>query len=279
MTDDARYAAEAEPGIRRVAPPGSVVLVRRGMSLQAAYNAMLDEAAAMPGVDGLVLLHQDVELHDPAFGAALTTMLAEPGVAIVGVNGRRGAVGLREPGSAYVGHVCWGGPFEGPPAAGAAPVEVELVDGMLLALSPWAVRELRFDLAFEPTFHLYDRDICFQARARGRRVLVAETHVTHHFRRSALPSRADFVEALLLLERKWQPGGADPATPVESAAPPPADSEVAELRLRVRRMEESVTWARFVAASDRTYRLLGGRDSRRGRALAAALRSVGRGGE
>lgn len=233
VTDDDRYAAEAERGIRRVAPPGAPVLVRRGMSLQAAYNEMLDEAASIPGLDGLVLLHQDVELHDPAFCDAVARALAEPQVAIVGVHGRRGAVGMREPGSAVVGDVLWGGAFEQPPAPDDTTVEVEFVDGMLLALSPWAIRELRFDLRFEPHFHLYDRDVCFQARARGQRVLVMTTHVTHHFRRHALASRAQFVEALLVLQRKWSfdPGGDAPVP----SPPPPAERTLGGLLRRLGR--------------------------------------------
>ena len=205
VTDPDRYATQARRGIDRVAPAGSPVLVRHGMRLQDAGNDMLDEAARIPGLDGLVLLHQDVELHDPAVATQLLDALALPGVAIVGVHGRRGAVGLQEPGSTEVGHVCFGGAFDEPPAEGQPPIEVEFVDGMLLAFSPWAIRELRLDPAFAPHFHLYDRDLCFQARARGRRVMVVTTHVTHHFRRRALPSREAFVQAQLLLHRTWVP--------------------------------------------------------------------------
>lgn len=203
VTDPERYAAQALRGIRRVAPPGSPVLTRHDLSLQDAANAMLDEASAMPGLQGLVLLHQDVELHDPGVAAELLAALALPDVAIVGVHGRRGAAQLQEPGSVEVGHVGYGGPFDEAPPPGQVPVEVEFVDGMLLAFSPWAVRELRLDPAFAPTFHLYDRDVCFQARARGRRVLVVTTHVTHHFTRRALPDREEFVAAQLLLHRTW----------------------------------------------------------------------------
>jgi GT2 family glycosyltransferase len=205
VTDEDRYAAEAAVGIRRVAPPGSLVLTRRGASVQATYNELLDEAASTDGVEGLVLVHQDVELHDPSFCAAVRRALALPDVAIVGVDGRRGAAGLAEPRSAQVGTMLYGGAFDEPPVPDDAPVDVEFVDGALMAFSPWAIRALRFDRRFEPYFHLYDRDICFQARAQGRRVVVVTTHVTHHFRRDALASREDFVEALSALHRKWAP--------------------------------------------------------------------------
>lgn len=285
VTDDDRYAAEALRGIRRVAPPDAVVLVRRGMSLQQAYNEMLDEAAALPGIEGLVLLHQDLELHDADFCEAVGRALAEPDVALVGLQGRRGAVGLREPGSAVIGDVRWGGPFDGPPSPEHNAVEVELADGMLLAFSPWAICELRLDRRFEPHFHLYDRDLCFQARSRGKRVLVIATDATHHFRRAALPSRQDFVEALVVLERKWAPSpggepGTSPPVEVESVGPEPAidPAEVEQLRRRVQRIDESVTWSMLNAAGDRTYRALGGRTSRGGRALSGLLRKVGRRG-
>lgn len=266
VTDADRHRRQARQGIGRVAPQATV-WERHGMSLVAAYNDLLDEAARTPGVEALVLLHQDLELHDPDFEARLREALAHDDVALVGLHGRRGTDGLTEPGSEIVGHVRTGGPWEGPPTP-APPVDVDLADGMLLAFSPWAIRELRFDPRFEQTFHLYDRDICLQARAHGRRVQVITTDATHHFRRSALDAPEDFVEALVLLHRTWEPASA-------TGAPAVVDDELVQLRRRVRRMDGSVTWNALTVVSDRTYRLLGGRDAPGGRALGATLRAVG----
>jgi hypothetical protein len=58
--------------------------------------------------------------------------------------------------------------------------DVDSVDGLLMALSPWAARELRFDDQSFTGFHGYDADICFQARAAGRRVVVEELALVHH---------------------------------------------------------------------------------------------------
>ena len=59
------YARCAEPGIRRAAEPDSVVLARRSAgTLFENYNALLDEAAALPGLEALVLVHQDTEIVD-----------------------------------------------------------------------------------------------------------------------------------------------------------------------------------------------------------------------
>jgi GT2 family glycosyltransferase len=58
--------------------------------------------------------------------------------------------------------------------------DVDSVDGLLMVLSPWAVRTLRFDERSFHGFHGYDADICFQARAAGKRVVVEELAVVHH---------------------------------------------------------------------------------------------------
>ena len=58
--------------------------------------------------------------------------------------------------------------------------DVDAVDGLLLVLSPWAVRNLRFDADRFDHFHGYDVDFCFQARAAGRRVVVDDIELLHH---------------------------------------------------------------------------------------------------
>ncbi len=88
----------------------------------------------------------------------------------------------------------------------AAQIDSLHLRGCLGGHRPRRIRDQRFDLGLEPFFHLYDRDICFQARSRGHRVVVVETHATHHFRRGGLASREDFVQALLYLNRKWATG-------------------------------------------------------------------------
>ena len=55
------------------------------------------------------------------------------------------------------------GPQRGPP-----PAEVDTLDGQLLVLSPWAVRNVRFDESLL-LGHGYDLDFCLQVRAAGRK--------------------------------------------------------------------------------------------------------------
>ncbi len=75
----------ARPGIDRVAEPDSVVLEHSSTgTLFEAYNALLDRAAQLPGLEALVLVHQDAELVSPDFCATVRRTLADPDVALVG---------------------------------------------------------------------------------------------------------------------------------------------------------------------------------------------------
>jgi methionine biosynthesis protein MetW len=88
---------------------------------------------------------------------------------------------------------------------GGHPDDVDAVDGLLLVLSPWAVRNLRFDADAFDAFHGYDVDFCFQARAAGRRVVVDDIGVFHHtkggygdedaFRRADAAFRAKWLDS------------------------------------------------------------------------------------
>ena len=95
---------------------------------------------------------------------------------------------------------------------------------MLLVLSPWAVRNLRFDEALA-LGHGYDVDYCLQARAAGRKVMTADLALTHH-------QSLELVEDLVLdrgaprIAEKWQgrmpgddPGSDEPTEASGSAVP------------------------------------------------------------
>jgi GT2 family glycosyltransferase len=60
-----------------------------------------------------------------------------------------------------------------------SPGEVDSIDGIVIVLSPWAVRELRFDESLG-SLHGYDFDICMQARAAGKKVVTADFRAIHH---------------------------------------------------------------------------------------------------
>ena len=206
ITDEEIYRRHALAGIRRVGEADSVVLERRGMSLQEAYNGMLAEAAALPDLEALVLPHQDTELRDVRFAEKLRAALRDPDVGLVGAAGARGIRSMLWPTRDSLGGWSWGDAgaemrFDG--RCGVA----DAVDGFLLMLSPWAVRELRFDPRFIPWFHGYDIDFSFQVRARGRKVFVVNLDVAHWPSRTALASRADWIEASVAWQRKWDPDG------------------------------------------------------------------------
>ena len=151
------YRRCAEPGIRRAQEHGSEVLAGPADgTIFASYNAILDRAARLEDLEALVLVHQDTELVDADVCAKVRDALADP---LVGIAGCVGAIGVRS--------IAWweasvtrrphqpvqehgGGDLHSSRGPGTAPPyahtgEVETLDGFLLVLSPWAVREIRFD--------------------------------------------------------------------------------------------------------------------------------------
>jgi GT2 family glycosyltransferase len=80
--------------------------------------------------------------------------------------------------------------------------EVDTVDGLLLVLSPWAVRNLRFDESLG-RFHGYDLDFCLQARAAGRKVVTADLKIVHHHSLELLDDPEPWMDAYVRLIEKW----------------------------------------------------------------------------
>jgi hypothetical protein len=209
ITAEETYRQHALPGIERIREPDTLVVEQRGPgSLQRKYNEALDGAASHDDLEGVVLLHQDTEILEPGPLAKARHRFADPRIAIIGAFGARGVRNVNWwDGSVLVGKVGTPG-FPGcevmytTSSFGAH--EVDMVDGFFLILSPWAARDLRFDPAFEP-LHGYDIDICFQARARGRIVLVEDLEVAHYHPPPVLPDRESWVRAHLIWHRKWSP--------------------------------------------------------------------------
>ncbi len=172
------YLRCARPGLLACAARDAPIAESRdNTSIFPAYNEILDVFADEPDLEALVLLHEDVQLRDAQFEAKVRAVLTNEQVAVVGVVG---AVGVRS-------LAWWEGDGRGRCAEtrgvvdfGGGCHDVDTVDGLLLVLSPWAVRTLRFDAATYHGFHGYDADICFQARAEGRRVRVVDVDLFHH---------------------------------------------------------------------------------------------------
>lgn len=236
----------AEPGIRRAADPSSEVFAFAGVgAVGRSYNLVLDAAATHDDLEALVLVPPEVEILDPALGPKVREALRDPDVAIVGC---AGATGVRtvawwegsitaadvslcygEHGGGCLKHYSW-------TDVSAPPGEVEVVAGVLLVLSPWAVRNLRFDEALTMS-HGYDLDLCLQARAAGRRVVVADIPVAVHESLELVGNLDLWAAAHAAFAEKWDAHLAD------------ADPNGEEWQLRARRAEAEREAVRVVATS------------------------------
>ena len=227
VTDAATYDLYATPGIRRAAEPDSLVFAHQSAgTVFRNYNLLLDMAAAHENLEALVLLHQDVEIADPDFAATVREALSDPDVAIVGC---AGAIGVRSI-AWWQGALTWaglthryqeygGGDFPAiswrPQSAPsyATTGEVDSIDGFVMVLSPWAVRELRFDESLGK-LHGYDFDICMQAKAAGKKVVTAEFRAIHHHSLELVKDPETWIQTYIRLVEKWAgqlpETGADP---------------------------------------------------------------------
>ena len=91
---------------------------------------------------------------------------------------------------------------------GPAPAEVDVVDGFLMVLSPWAVRNARFDESLA-LGHGFDVDFCLQMRQAGKKVTVADIDVVHHHSLDLFDDGAKWIEAHIQLAEKWDAATAD----------------------------------------------------------------------
>jgi Glycosyltransferase like family len=216
VTDVEVYDRYAAPGIRRAAEPDSKILAHQSAgSLFRNYNLLLDLAREYDDLEALVLVHQDAEIVDTDFCDKVREALEDPDVAVVGCAGAVGVQNL----AWWEGAVTWasfthryqefgGGEFRSmswnpettPSFAGTG--EVDSIDGFVMVLSPWAVRELRFDESLG-NLHGYDFDFCAQARAAGKRVITFDVRAIHHHSLELISDPATWIEAYIRLAEKW----------------------------------------------------------------------------
>ena len=212
------YERFAEPGLRLASEPDSRILANSSAgSIFRAYNLLMDQAAELEDLEALVLLHQDVEIVDRGFCAEARKALSDPEVGIAGCVGALDARSM----AWWEGSVTWasfshryyelgGGelpafamhPDQVPPPAYARTGEVHTLDGFLLVMSPWAVRNTRFDESLGQ-FHGYDFDICMQVREAGRKVVTADLKVVHHHSLELCPDPENWIDAHMRLAEKW----------------------------------------------------------------------------
>lgn len=198
----ARYERYALQGIKLVSEADDMIFRLEEIScLAQAYNGVLDELAGVEGLEAAIFLHDDVEIRDPEFRSHMRAWAHEPNAGILGVVGATDVVSIAWWLGSGFGRVEESrGVIELGPRSG----EVDTVDGLFIAFSPWAVQNVRFDPQVARAFHGYDVDVCFSARQRGRRVTVAEIDLFHHTR-GGYGNRREFVEADMRWRAKWRP--------------------------------------------------------------------------
>ena len=258
LADVEAYTRFAGPGVERAKEPDSVVLPFGNPGGTArGGNLVLGAAAELDGLEALVLVDEFTELTDPRTCAAVRAAVADPDVAVAGCMGARDAPTIAwwegEVSAADVVHRFYDQGGGERPAFDwrqprPAPMEVDTVDGSLLVFSPWAVRHLRFDeeLALP---HGTDRDLCFQARAAGRKVVTAPIPVVRHRPLKLIEDLELWVEAHVAVAKKWAEDDQD-------------------WKLRARRAEARREAARTVAYSNSSLR------ETRIAALQAELRAI-----
>jgi hypothetical protein len=212
------YAHCAERGLRLIAEPSSEVIANAAAgSIFRSYNLLLDMAAARQDLETLVLLHQDAEIVDRDFCDKVRRALQDPGVGVVGCVG---AIGVRNI-AWWEGSVTWASFTHryGEHGGGEIPSmswldkdrpgyartgEVDTLDGFVLALSPWAVRNLRFDEGLGSQIHGYDLDFCLQVREAGKKVMTADLKVIHHHSLELVKDSEVWINAHMKVAEKWE---------------------------------------------------------------------------
>jgi hypothetical protein len=241
------YRRYAEPGIRRAAEPDSQVLAYAAVEpLARTYNLILEAAARLEDLEALVLVHPHTEILQRDFCARVRRGLSDPDAGALGCAGARHVTGI----AWWEGEVVCGevrqryeehGGGEVPAARWAdrrpAPAEVDVLDGQLLILSPWATRHVRFDETLL-LGHGFDLDFSLQVRQAGRRLVVEDLEVVHHRPIELVGDLAVWVQAHIQVAEKWDHVLTDP----------PADEEA--WKRRARRAEARREAARAVAMSE-----------------------------
>ena len=69
-------------------------------------------------------------------------------------------------------------------------------------LSPWAVRNVRFDESLG-TLHGYDIDFCLQVREAGRKVVTADFRAIHNHTLEPFSDPEAWIEAHMRIAEKW----------------------------------------------------------------------------
>jgi len=251
VTKEEVYEECAAPGLELVKEPDSEIMaIDSAGSLFRNYNLLMDRVADREDLEALILLHQDAEIVDPEFCAKVRRGLRDPDVAVLGC---AGAIGVRSI-AWWEGSVVWaaykhrfremgGGEIpamtwrEDEIPGYARTGEVDSIDGFVMALTPWAIRNLRFDESLG-MLHGYDFDICLQAREAGKKVAVENMRVIHHHSLELISDIEAWTDAHMRVAEKWH--GRLPDIGVAGG----------DWRYRARRAEADAAAARMTSAAN-----------------------------
>jgi hypothetical protein len=206
----------AGPGIALAKEDDSVVFANAAAgSIFRSYNLLMDMAAEHEDLECLVLVHQDAEITNADFCTRVRDALKDPDVGVVGCVGALGVRSIAwwegsvtwasfvhkygELGAGELPGFAWGA--ELPPYARTG--EVDTVDGFVLCLSPWVVRNLRFDEALG-ALHGYDLDFCLTVREAGKKVVTADLKVIHHHSLDLVSNPDTWIAAHMAIAEKWE---------------------------------------------------------------------------
>lgn len=196
-----KFERIAGPSIDRVRQQDDEVMVLTAQSsISVAYNQILDRARAHGDeLEAVVLIHDDVELRDPDIHDKLRSLFTDRSIGVAGVIGAAGVRSLEW--WRYDTHGRVHEDRSGLIDFGWESQDVDMVDGLLLAVAPIAARSLRFDESYGG-FHGYDGDFCASARASGLRVVVTDIDVAHRTS-GGYGDRDAFDAADDRFKRKW----------------------------------------------------------------------------
>jgi Glycosyltransferase like family len=240
------YRRYAEPGVHLASEPDSEIYAFAAVEpIGRTYNLILDAAAGREDLEALVLVHPHTEMVDPEFCAKVRQALAESDVGVVGCTGATEVKSIawwegritsapviqryEEHGGGQLAPASWA--HREPP-----PAEVQALDGQLLVLSPWVVRNVRFDESLL-LGHGFDLDFSLQVRAVPRRLMVADLRVVHHRSLELISDLDVWVEAHIRVAEKW------------NGTLGQADADETAWKLRARRAEARREAARAIAFS------------------------------
>lgn len=181
--------------------PGRTLYAISGQtSIAVAYNIILDAVRLDPDVDMLILLHDDLEILDPDAEAKFLTAI-HSGVALAGVAGASDVKSLAWWEYTTVGHQLTD---VGMIDFGLRTGYVDMIEGSIMALSPWTIEHLRFDETYT-IWHGYDGDLALQLRQHGMNTVVVDVDTHHHtvtgFKSES--SRQQWHQATARFEQKW----------------------------------------------------------------------------